>query len=75
MYRLIVKHNLNGKCTKKIEITGIFCMKGISSKVSFLTKLREETNIRLHNKQNFFYIMALNILHTINYMFNKIKKI
>ena len=75
MYRLIVKHKLNGKCTKKNEITGIFSMKGISSKVSFLTKLREETNIRLHNKQNFFYIMALNILHTINYMFNKIKKI
>ena len=60
---------------QKNEITGIFSMKGISSKVSFLTKLREETNIRLHNKQNFFYIMALNILHTINYMFNKIKKI
>ena len=32
MYRLIVKHKLNGKCTKKNEITGIFSMKGMATK-------------------------------------------
>jgi glycosyltransferase involved in cell wall biosynthesis len=74
VYRLIIQHKLKGICTKKNEVTGIFSMDGVSNKVSFLTKLKEETNIRLHNKQNFFYVMMLNILHTLNYIYNKIIK-
>jgi glycosyltransferase involved in cell wall biosynthesis len=75
MYRLIVKYKLKGMCTKKNEVTGIFSMQGISNKVSFYTKLKEETRIRLHNKQSFLFVMVLNILHSFNYIFNKLKKL
>lgn len=75
VYRMIVKHKLNGMCTKHNEITGIYSMQGIGHKVSFLTKLKEETGIRLHNKQNFIFVIVLIFLHSLNYIFNKIKKL
>ena len=75
IYRLIVKHNLKGMCTKKNEVTGIFSMQGISNQVSFYTKLKEETRIRIHNKQNLLFVIVLIILHSLNYIFNKLKKL
>ena len=75
IYRLIVKHKINGMSTKKNEVTGVFSMHGISNKSSFFAKIKEEAKVRLHNKQNLFYVLLLALLHSINYFYNKYLKI
>ena len=75
IYRLIVKHKILGISTIKNEITGVFSMHGISNSSSFLVKLKEEASVRLHNKQNIIYVMFLSILHSLNYLYNKLKNI
>jgi glycosyltransferase involved in cell wall biosynthesis len=57
-YRLI-KSNLKGMATKKEEIFGKFAVDGLSSRLSYFTKLKEEFNIRLNNKQNIFLLFFL----------------
>jgi len=74
IYRMIVKHKLNGTCTKKNEILSKFNMEGISSKVGFFERLFEESKIRINNKQNFFFVTFLFIIHTLNKLFNIIIK-
>ena len=74
IYKLIVKHKIIGMSTKKTEITGIFSMKGISNSISYFTKLKEEANVRIHNKQNIFFVFFLSTLHLINHLFNRIIK-
>jgi glycosyltransferase involved in cell wall biosynthesis len=71
IYRLIVKHKICGISTKKSEVTGVFSMGGISNSSSYLTKLKEEALVRLHNKQNIIYVIVLSLLHTLNYIYNK----
>ncbi len=75
IYKLIVKYKFKGMCTKSNEITGVFRTDGIGSKVGFLGKLSEETKIRIHNKQNIFFVCVLCVLHLMNFIFNKIKNI
>ncbi len=75
IYRLIVKYKILGMSTKKSEVTGIFSMKGISNSSSFLVKLKEEASVRLHNKQNIIYVLFLSLLHSLNYLYNKLKNI
>ena len=70
---MLVKYNIRGMCTKKNEITGIFGMTGISSKVGIFGKLNEEKKVRLHNKQNFIYVYILFFLHLINFIYYKFK--
>ena len=74
IYRMIVKHKLNGICTKKSEILAKFDLDGISSKIGFFNKLLEETKIRLHNKQNFLFVIILMVAHSLNKLFNLIIK-
>ena len=57
-YRL-VKSNFKGMATKKKEIFGKFAVDGLSSKLSYFTRLKEEFNIRLNNKQNKFFLFVL----------------
>lgn len=70
IYRIIVKYKLKGAFTKKKEVISKFDTGGISSKVGFFEKLIEETKIRLHNKQNIFFIIFLIIAHSLNKFFN-----
>ena len=74
IYRMIVKHKLNGTCTKKNEILAKFNTKGITSTVGFFERLFEESKIRINNKQNFFFVTFLFIIHTLNKLFNIIIK-
>ena len=58
-YRLIVKRKMNGMATKKNEIFGKFRRGGISSKIRYIDFLKECTQIRLDNKQNFFIVYLI----------------
>ena len=70
IYRMIVKHKLNGICTKKSEILAKFDLDGVSSRIGFFNKLLEETRIRLHNKQNFLFVTMLVLAHSLNKLLN-----
>ena len=74
IYRMIVKHKLNGICTKKSEILAKFDLDGVSSRIGFFNKLLEETRIRLHNKQNFLFVTMLVLAHSLNKLLNLIVK-
>ena len=58
-YRLIVKKKLNGMATKKNEVFGKFRSGGLSSRIKYIDFLRECTQIRLDNKQNFFIVYLI----------------
>tara|TARA_B110000305_G_C19265346_1_gene551660 strand:+ start:230 stop:964 length:735 start_codon:yes stop_codon:yes gene_type:complete len=58
-YRLIVKKKMNGMATKKGEIFGKFRRGGVSSKIRYIDFLKECTQIRLDNKQNFFIVYSI----------------
>jgi glycosyltransferase involved in cell wall biosynthesis len=58
-YRLIVKKKMSGMATKKSEIFGKFRRGGISSKIRYIDFLKECTQIRLDNKQNFFIVYLI----------------
>ena len=73
IYRLI-KRGYKGLCTKKNEVFGKFDTGGISSKLGFFKTLIEEFKIRIHNKQNFIFLIFLFILTIINKIYNKIIK-
>ena len=45
--------------TNKNEIFGKFAIDGLSSRLSYFTRLKEEFNIRLNNKQNKFFLFVL----------------
>lgn len=63
-YRMIVKEKMKGLATKKNELIGIF-KSGTSanSKFSFYEHLKEETIIRINNKQNLFFIFLIYFRH------------
>ena len=58
-YRLIVKKKMNGMATKKNEIFGKFRSGGLSSRIKYIDFLKECTQIRLDNKQNFFIVYLI----------------
>ena len=58
-YRMMIKHKLNGISSNKDEIVGEMSAGGLSSKITFINHLKEETKIRMKNKQNFFLIIAI----------------
>ena len=71
-YRMIVKAKMLGLSTKSEELIGIFKSgTSYSSKFSFLDHLKEETLIRLDNKQNIIFVF---IVFTIHFLKN-LKKI
>ena len=58
-YRLIIKKKMNGMATKKSEVFGKFRRGGLSSKIRYIDFLKECTQIRLDNKQNFFIVYLI----------------
>ena len=60
-----------GVATQQNEITGYFRPVGISDKIKYIDFLRENTKIRLDNKQNYLVVM---IIHFLRYL-KRIKKI
>jgi glycosyltransferase involved in cell wall biosynthesis len=75
IYRMINKYKLIGVATKKTEVFGKFNLFGISSKVSFMTKILEETRIRIFNKQNFIQVFSVMTTYLVyNFIKKTIKK-
>ena len=58
-YRLIVKKKMIGMGTKKSEVFGKFRSGGLSSRIRYIDFLKECTQIRLDNKQNFFIVYLI----------------
>ena len=58
-YRLIVKKKMNGMATRKSEVFGKFRRGGLSSKIRYIDFLKECSQIRLDNKQNFFLVYLI----------------
>ena len=58
-YRLVVKKKMNGMATKKSEVFGKFRRGGLSSRIRYIDFLKECTQIRLDNKQNFFIVYVI----------------
>ena len=58
-YRLMVKHKLKGVSPGKNEIIGEMAAGGLSSKLTYINHLIEESKIRIKNKQNIFLIVAI----------------
>lgn len=58
-YKLIIKSNLKGTYTKKSQLIGTVQKGGFSSNYTFFDHLKEETKIRLNNKQNKLFIMII----------------
>ena len=58
-YRLIVNKKMNGMATKKSEVFGRFRRGGLSSRIRYIDFLKETTQIRLDNKQNFFIVYLI----------------
>lgn len=58
-YKMISDFKLSGMATSKNEVIGVFEKGGFSSKVDFLTHLKDLNKIRIDNNQNFFFVYAL----------------
>ena len=58
-YRMMIKHKLKGVSSNKDEIIGEMSAGGLSSKVTYLDHLREESKIRIKNKQSIFLIILI----------------
>ena len=58
-YRLIVKKKMIGMATKKSEVFGKFRSGGLSSRIRYIDFLKECTQIRLDNRQNFFIVYLI----------------
>ena len=58
-YRLMIKHKLKGISSNKNEIIGEMSAGGLSSKITYISHLKEETKIRTKNKQNIILIIAI----------------
>jgi glycosyltransferase involved in cell wall biosynthesis len=72
LYRMIVNYGFQGICTKPKEVLGSFATGGFSSKTPFHTQSIEEIKIRLHNKQNLFFIFLIIIKKIIIFLYKKI---
>ncbi len=58
-YKMFLDKDLNGGSTTKDELIGVVKAGGFSSKYGFWKRLREETQIRIDNKQNLIIILAI----------------
>jgi hypothetical protein len=72
-YKMIVKIKLKGASTSKKEIIGRFQSGGFSSKLNYLTNLKDLNNIRIDNGQNKFYVYFLYVLKIVK-NFRKVLK-
>ena len=70
-YRMIIKFKMKGIATTKNEIFGKFRRGGISSGLSYLEYLKENTKIRIDNGQNIIFVYIIFLLR----FFRNIKKV
>ena len=71
-YKMIVKFRLKGISTKKNEVIGEFSKGGFSSKINYLTHLKDLNDIRIKNGQNKYF---LNFLYIVKILKKPIKYI
>ena len=64
---MIVNLKLKGMSTKKDEVLGEFSKGGFSSKINYITHLKDLNKIRINNNQNKIFVYTL-------YIFKIIKK-
>ena len=64
-YKMIVNFKLKGTSTNKDEILGEFGKYGFSSKINYLTHLKDLNNIRINNGQNKLFVYFLYIIKII----------
>jgi len=64
-YRMIVNFKLKGMSTKKDEIMGEFAKGGFSSKINYITHLKDLNQIRINNNQNKVFVYLLFIFKLI----------
>ena len=58
-YRMIVNFNLKGISTKKDEVLGEFSKGGFSSKINYITHLKDLNKIRIDNNQSKIFVYIL----------------
>ena len=58
---MIVNFNLKGKVYKKSEILGEFSKGGFSSKINYITHLKDLNKIRINNNQNKIFVYLIYI--------------
>jgi|TARA_B110000881_G_C18484159_1_gene468206 glycosyltransferase involved in cell wall biosynthesis len=58
-YRMIVHFKLKGMATQKEEIFGKFRSGGLSSRISYLEYLKENSKIRIDNGQNIIFVYLI----------------
>ena len=75
IYKIIVKHKLNGMIAKKSEVFAKFDLGGISSKINFYKTYFYEMKIRYKNGQNVIYLIILYLLKIINKFINQFTRI
>jgi len=68
MYRMIVRHKLNGVATKKNEIFGIFRSGGFSSQIKYIDHFLETIQIRKDNGQAKIVVYLISL---IKYFYNR----
>ena len=61
-YRLIIKNKMSGMATNKNEIFGKFRSGGLSSRIRYIDFLKECSQIRLDNGQNYFVVNFIFLL-------------
>ena len=61
-YRLIIKKKMSGMATNKNEIFGKFRSGGLSSRIRYIDFLKECSQIRLNNGQNYFVVNFIFLL-------------
>ena len=59
LYRMIVTNEMKGINTKGDEVFGDLGESNFSSKFSFFPRLLNELKIRLHNKQNKWFLLYI----------------
>jgi len=69
-YRLIIKNKMSGMATNKNEIFGKFRSGGLSSRIRYIDFLKECSQIRLDNGQNYFVVNFIFLLR----LFKNLKK-
>ena len=72
LYMRLINQKYSGGSTKKSDLIGNVASGGFSSKISFFSHLLEETKIRLHNKQNIFFVSLIFCNSLTKYFLKKI---
>ena len=75
-YRMIINKKMKGSATKKNEVIGYFRSGGLSDRIKYIDYLKENTQIRLDNKQNFIIVKIiyyLRYLKRLRLIFNQKK--